>query len=380
MTPARLILVGGFLGAGKTTLLAQAGQRLTAEGHRVGLVTNDQAPGLVDSGVLRTTGADVGEVAGGCFCCRFDTLLTVTRDLFAQHAPDIIIGEPVGSCTDLSATVLQPMKAYHRDLFTTAPFSVLVDPDRLREALEPRLASPHPASVRYIMRKQLEEADIIVLNKVDTLQAEDRAELTAAASERYPQAQIMAISALTGAGVDTWLAAVLAGAPGGRRIVEVDYDLYAEGEAVLGWLNADVKVTTRPATAGVPYTDAGDTDWRLFALNILERTAETCRAQGGEIAHLKVLVSAEGGDIVANLTSNAGTPAARGAITGAPTAAQLTVNARVALGPEALEAIVRAAIAEVAGAALCAEITHLESFRPGRPQPTHRFTETVAAE
>ena len=68
MKEVRMILVGGFLGAGKTTLLVRAARRLVEQGKRVGLITNDQAANLVDTGILRQDGLDVGEVAGGCFC------------------------------------------------------------------------------------------------------------------------------------------------------------------------------------------------------------------------------------------------------------------------------------------------------------------------
>ena len=40
--PARYIMIGGFLGAGKTTAVAELAQRLSDEGKRVGLITNDQ--------------------------------------------------------------------------------------------------------------------------------------------------------------------------------------------------------------------------------------------------------------------------------------------------------------------------------------------------
>jgi G3E family GTPase len=53
MATIRLILVGGFLGAGKTTLLHGAATRLVTRGFRVGLITNDQAPDLVDTRLLR---------------------------------------------------------------------------------------------------------------------------------------------------------------------------------------------------------------------------------------------------------------------------------------------------------------------------------------
>ena len=60
----RLIIAGGFLGAGKTTLIWDVAQRLMAKGLRVGLITNDQAPELVDSRLLKQANLQVEEVAG----------------------------------------------------------------------------------------------------------------------------------------------------------------------------------------------------------------------------------------------------------------------------------------------------------------------------
>lgn len=103
----RLVLVGGFLGAGKTTLLLRAAELLTARGVRVGLVMNDQGGGLVDTALARAQAAPVVEVAGGCFCCRFPDLVEGLRLLRQTVAPQVILAEPVGSCTDLMATVLR---------------------------------------------------------------------------------------------------------------------------------------------------------------------------------------------------------------------------------------------------------------------------------
>ena len=135
MAEARYIMVGGFLGAGKTTLLAAAAERLAAQGKRVALVTNDQAANLVDTAVLKEKGLSVDEVSGGCFCCKFDALIGAMDHLVDAGQPNVLLGEPVGSCTDLSATVMQPLKALHRDRYQLAPLSVLVDPDRVRGQL-----------------------------------------------------------------------------------------------------------------------------------------------------------------------------------------------------------------------------------------------------
>ena len=67
---ARYIMIGGFLGAGKTTAVARLAEILTRQGLRVGLITNDQGGGLVDTAMLRSRGFETEEIAGGCFCCR----------------------------------------------------------------------------------------------------------------------------------------------------------------------------------------------------------------------------------------------------------------------------------------------------------------------
>lgn len=361
-----MILVGGFLGAGKTTLLGQAAKHLLRQQKTVGLITNDQAADLVDTGFLRDLGLNVEEIAGGCFCCRFGQLIETADALVQESNPDIIIGEPVGSCTDLSATVLQPIKDLHGDQYALTPFSVLVDPDRLWEVLEPRRQSPLHPSARYILRKQLEEADLIVINKIDTLDEADKAELLAAAADLFPDTPLRAISALKDQGVAEWLDEVLAGAPVGQRIVEVDYDVYAEGEAVLGWLNATAELTAK-----------GAANWKGIAVGVLAGIQVAAVARNTEIAHAKVSLHTDAGQLVANLTSTSGTIAARGEIAGTPTRATLTVNARVEMTPEELQGIVEDVLKTVAGDAIGVTMTAMHSLSPGRPTPTHRYAEVV---
>jgi G3E family GTPase len=154
--PAHLILVGGFLGAGKTTLLLAAGAWLRASGVRVGVITNDQGSELVDTRLVAAAGLETEEIAGGCFCCRFSEFLRSAERLLAR-APQVILAEPVGSCTDLSATVVQPILRFYPDRFRLAPLTVLVDPIRARELLRPD-ADPHMA---YLFRMQLAEADTV---------------------------------------------------------------------------------------------------------------------------------------------------------------------------------------------------------------------------
>jgi G3E family GTPase len=127
---ARYLMIGGFLGAGKTTAVGKLAQRLADQGRCVGLITNDQGRHLVDTAMLRSQGFATEEISGGCFCCRFKSLVEAAAKLTEQTRPDVFIAEPVGSCTDLVATVTYPLRRLYGDSFTVAPVSVLVDPIR----------------------------------------------------------------------------------------------------------------------------------------------------------------------------------------------------------------------------------------------------------
>jgi MIP family channel proteins len=369
MPPVQLILVGGFLGSGKTTLLWQAATRLAAAGKRVGLITNDQAADLVDTGLLTEQGMNVREVAGSCFCCNFPALIAAAESLRSDVRADVLVAEPVGSCTDLSATLLQPLKDKFAQDFVLSPLSVLADPQRLREVLVGVPGRLHD-SAAYIIRKQLEEADVIVLNKTDLLSPAERGELLDLVGEHFPAAEVRCLSALTGQGVDDWLQAVLAaGATSGGRIAEVDYDTYAEGEAVLGWLNAAIDLT---GTAG-----GEPPDWRAFCLGLMVGLGEDCRRRGVEVGHVKCLLTAGGGRLVANLTRTDGQVALRGEIPHSANRSALVLNARVQMPPEELESLVRARLRQAAGSGIAADVTHLRSLSPGRPNPTHRYDRLV---
>ena len=130
MSKARYVMVGGFLGAGKTTAILKMAELLRSRGQRVGLITNDQSFGLVDTAMLGAHGFPVQEITGGCFCCRFNSLVEASEKLTAEAAPDTFIAEPVGSCTDLKATVDYPLRRIYGQDYAIAPLSVLVDPVR----------------------------------------------------------------------------------------------------------------------------------------------------------------------------------------------------------------------------------------------------------
>jgi len=365
MSQTRIIFVGGFLGAGKTTLLWRAAELLARRGKRVGLITNDQAPDLVDTKFLTGWGLTVREVAGSCFCCNFNGLIDAAADLRASDA-NVLIGEPVGSCTDLSATIFQPLKDRFRGEFTLSSLSVLADPQRLGDVLSDKQDVLH-ASAAYIFRKQLEEADLLVINKIDTLMPEERRRLEKLIAEWLPRAVVRFVSARTGEGVEAWLDEVLSATPAGSRIVDVDYDTYAEGEAVLGWLNADIQLSA----------EVQKVEWDAVCRDLLNELHTRFRERQARIGHVKLLLTAAYGQCSGNLTGLGCEPVVQGRIDGSPTTVDLVLNARVEMPPEDLERIVRESLTKVGGQRLRIDIRHLRALRPGRPQPTHRYDAVV---
>ena len=366
MSQMRLILVGGFLGAGKTTLLSEAAKRLAARGNTVGLITNDQVPDLVDTAILARTGVAVREVAGSCFCCNFNGFHDAVCAL-TENGVDCIVAEPVGSCTDLSATIIQPLKDKFPE-YALAPLSVLIDPMRVRDVLQKKNSALHPDAA-YILHLQLEEADQIVLTKCDAISDMERSEVIAFLRQEFPGIPLHAISTRDGEGVEAWLDSVLADKTAGSRVVAVDYDRYANGEAVLGWLNAVVSLR---------WIGGLTSDWNAYVLEMLTALHERLRAETREIGHIKALLECSTGRLTANLTALADSPYVHTDGELNRLTATLTVNARVQTSPEEIDALFRDALKRASYGRVGAAITAFHCIQPGRPVPTYRYDSVVA--
>ena len=360
-------MIGGFLGAGKTTTVGRLAQHLSAQGLKVGLITNDQAGGLVDTKLLRGQGFATEEIAGGCFCCRFNTLVDAAHKLNDTAKPDVFIAEPVGSCTDLVATVTYPLRRMYGADFTIAPLSVLVDPVRARRVFGLEEGGTFSAKVAYIFKKQLEEADIIVISKSDLLNDAQREELRAVLAQEFPEARIVAASPRQQTGLDELFGSLMSGEQARRNPMAVDYEVYADGEALLGWLNATVTLKSDDEF------EANDFLKRL-ATNVQGRL----QAAGAEIAHFKMTFSPDdgiAGELASiNLVRSDYVPELGMELDEPTSGGQLIVNLRAETDPAALVAAVKEGLEAVTPQffGLKATLEHEEHFRPGKPEPTHR--------
>ena len=364
----RFIMVGGFLGAGKTTTLARLASHYTAKGLNVGIVTNDQAADLVDTKSLRSQGFDVGEVAGACFCCRFDDLITTIDSLGLEKAPDVILAEPVGSCTDLVATVIQPIKQLYQSRFQIAPYGVILKPSQGRKILKNEPGTGFSPKAAYILQKQLEEADVILINRVDELTAGELTELHSLLEAQFPNTPRLAMSAKSGVGFDGYLEFLDQVGDFGRRILDIDYDTYAEGEAELGWLNSSVQISS-------PREFVLD----QFLLAVIGDIKTRLVQHGFEIAHLKVIGLSAAAFGVANLVSRDLSPELSLPSHASTREIDLVLNARVACDPELLGRLSDESVRKICEeTGTSAVFGKSQMFRPGRPQPTHRVAAGAA--
>lgn len=360
-------MLGGFLGAGKTTALGKIAAGLIRQGKKVAIVTNDQAFGLVDTASFRNQGLSVGEVAGACFCCKFDDLLKTTESLAKKDMPEIILAEPVGSCTDLQATIILPMKELFGDRFQIGQLVVLMKPEHGKRILLPPEAGKRRGGfspkAEYIFERQLKEADVIAIHKVDKLSESQQKDLSDAIKQKYPEKKLVLASSKTGQGIEdiTDQLLVVSDNQSGSSM-EMDYQLYAEGEAELGWLNCQVTATA----------NSNDFDLDHLVTLMVDSIGRKLVESGSEPAHLKILGQSETESSVANMVSSDCAAELSLASEIRTSRADLLVNARIAASPEELEQAVRHCCDAISFANL--EVHNVQSFRPSPPKPTHRIS------
>ena len=199
------------------------------------------------------------------------------------------------------------------------------------------------------------------------LEPEPLAALNEKLTTEFPNAEVLQISARTGEGLNDWFARITAAEQIARAVMEVDYELYAEGEALLGWLNATVQLRAADPFEAQPVL-------QQFATDIQSQLNEA----SAEIAHLKMTLSPDasldGQVAIINLVRNDFVPELSADLDAPIDSAQLIINLRAEADPELLHAAFQTALAN-APKNLTATLDHLEHFRPGKPEPTHRVTD-----
>ncbi len=161
--PIPLTVVGGYLGAGKTTLLNRLLR--AAAGRRIALVINDFGALNIDTELIEERGEQRVNLTNGCICCGMSDGFDAALERLLELRPrlDQIVVEASG----VADVGVLARYAYLPGLLPDG-IVVVVDAERIREQSGDRFVG------RTVMR-QLHAADILIANKMDLLDGEERA-------------------------------------------------------------------------------------------------------------------------------------------------------------------------------------------------------------
>jgi G3E family GTPase len=240
----QLHIVGGFLGSGKTTGISTAVSHLIENGFKVGVITNDRGKQLVDSMFFNSQDILTVEIAQGCFRCNIDELSEIISQLAKNEKPDIVFAESVGSCGDLVATVIKPLTNVEKGVPPPTSYSVFID-SRLLQAYLEGIELPFSENVIYIFEKQIEESNILIINKIDLLNENEIKELFELAQKKYPEKVILLQNSKNKEDVIGWIETI---ENNSKRLpaqsIDINYKKYGLGEVNLSWLEQELLITT----------------------------------------------------------------------------------------------------------------------------------------
>ena len=203
-------VLSGFLGAGKTTLLNHILNNRA--GRRVAVIVNDMSEVNIDAELVREGGAELSrtdeqmvEMSNGCICCtlREDLLLEVARlakeDRFDQLVIESTgISEPLPvaetfTFEDEDDIKLNDLARLDTMVTVVDAFNFLRDYSS-EDSLQVRgesLGEEDERTVVDLLIEQIEFCDVIVLNKLDLITEQDKAQLHAIIKTLNPRARIV---------------------------------------------------------------------------------------------------------------------------------------------------------------------------------------------
>lgn len=233
----QLHLINGFLGSGKTTAIISATKDLLLRGKSIGIVTNDKGQFQVDSAFFQGQHIPTRQVTGGCFRCSFNEFEEKIIQLQKEAIPDIIFAESVGSCVDLVNTIFSPLQRNSSLHVETTTYTVFADIRLFARWLQLE-SLPFSDRITYLFEKQIEESELLVLNKSDLFSLDRQNEIMAIAAMRFPEKMILLQNSLEPTGILPWLnllenQSTWIERPG----FSVDYPTYKSGEKEMAWLD-----------------------------------------------------------------------------------------------------------------------------------------------
>ncbi len=195
-----MLIVAGFLGSGKTTLVLSAiGPIIERTDRQVVVIVNDFGTVGIDGSLMTKYGLEVMELASGCVCCTLGPdLLQTVKDIEEKLGPDMIVVEPTGVADPQAIIKVLESCEWREPLLIRS--AVVVDAMRFDVILK---------ALERPMTAQVKAANIILLNKVDTVPEAELRRMEAVLRTINADVPIIPISADQGTNVDRFVDAVI---------------------------------------------------------------------------------------------------------------------------------------------------------------------------
>ena len=168
-----LTLISGYLGTGKTTLINNL---LRTTKKRIALLVNDFGDVNIDESLIEARTESVMSIAGGCVCCSYGNELIETLESMSssEFLPDHIVLEASGIA--LPSKIIQTISLMN---FLSFHGTVLLtDASRLQAQL-------NDVYISDTISLQIEQHDLLVLNKTDLLSEDDLSDCIDTVSKRF---------------------------------------------------------------------------------------------------------------------------------------------------------------------------------------------------
>lgn len=200
-------IVTGFLGSGKTTLIS--GLLKKNPNRRLAVLVNEFGEVSVDGALLRTAGQECGveihDLPNGCICCTIkdDFLPVMSRLQSRKHEIDHVLIETSGLALPSPVMRALAWPEIRNDFQLDAVLTLVDTPQLLAGNLEKGKPIPgsegseipeHVNSVDLILNQQLENADVVVLNKIDDLSEDDLLKAEGLVREKAPKVRFLELA------------------------------------------------------------------------------------------------------------------------------------------------------------------------------------------
>ena len=356
MQKTKYMVTSGFLGAGKTTSMLAFARSINARYGKAAILANDLGAGnIVDADFTAESGVLTTSIAGNCICYQHENLIDKLHQLIDGGATVIFSDIPGCGIGALDHVYLQT-KEKEGDEFELMPFMCIVDPERLKMLMDKDNDIDLPAEMRFLLDAQMAEADVIVLNKTDTIDAAHKSKCLELIGTLHPETPLFAMSARTGEGVDAVVDYIMTHTSAAEhREIGYGSEAFMAAERMLSWYNRRVWFEQR---------EDKNTDFNAVLMDLFEAIRAGLREKGGNVPHLKMFASGEGGDYFkASLIGIDYDVVCDHALAKGYAAISVIINARAAARAEDMAAVVDDALDAVAGKyALKSRTFFLENF------------------